>query len=406
MENEPSEEETRTSRLLLTDAIYECRILIVEDSATSRDNISEVLSNAGYTNLDFACDGVEAIAKVSTMKPDLMILDIVMPRLDGYKVCTWIRAKPDLQAMPILVQTSLNKPEQRVGVFECGATDMVSKPINDAELLARVKIHLENKMLLGGLQSFHERVESELAMARDMQSAILPTPEFTHRIEENYNIKINSHFEPSSELGGDFWGITDLGSGKVAVFMVDFSGHGVTAALNTFRLHTLIQGHLQNLQNPAAYLASLNAKVCPLLPTAQYATMLYGVIDTAQDVFTYATAASPSPIFGNDKAPAITTGDGTGFFLGSFPKSEYENREVPFPEGSFLIIHSDALTEAPCRGAELGIEVEGLVKLLEGELAKGNSETLLRDTLVEFYRTAILPLPDDLTALSAYRKRT
>ena len=82
MENEPSEEETRTSRLLLTDAIYECRILIVEDSATSRDNISEVLSNAGYTNLDFACDGVEAIAKVSTMKPDLMILDIVMPRLN------------------------------------------------------------------------------------------------------------------------------------------------------------------------------------------------------------------------------------------------------------------------------------------------------------------------------------
>ena len=192
------------SEALLTDEIYDCRILIVEDSPTSRDNIAAVLTNAGYTNLEFACDGVEALEKVSTEKPDLMILDIVMPRLDGYKVCIWIRAKPEYQSLPILVQTALNQPEQRVSVFEVGATDMVSKPINEAELLARVKIHLENRLLLGGLRSYHERVESELNMAREMQSAILPSTEFTDKVEENYHLKISSHFEPSSELGGDF----------------------------------------------------------------------------------------------------------------------------------------------------------------------------------------------------------
>ena len=401
--DKPAEKEAGSNDLL-SEAVHKCHILVVEDSASSRENIENILTTAGYNNLEFACDGVEAIEKVSRNKPDLMILDIVMPRLDGFKVCNWIRSKPNLQSLPILVQTALNEPEQRVSVFTVGATDMVSKPINAAELLARVKIQLENMLLLSDLRSFHERVESELTMARDMQSAILPSLEFTERIEQKYDIKISSHFEPSSELGGDFWGITDLGAGKVAVFIVDFSGHGVTAALNTFRLHTLIQGHLQNLQDPAAYLASLNAKVCPLLATQQYATMLYGVIDTDRDLFTYATAASPSPLFGNDQSKSITSGDGTGFFLGSFPKSEYENREVPFPKGSFLMIHSDALVEAPCEDKPYGIEEAGLISMMEKQLEKGNHTTLLRDTLVDFYGTASFPLPDDLTALFAYRK--
>ena len=399
---------TSVSEVLLTEAIYECHIMVVEDSQTSRDNIESILRGAGYQNLSFACDGVEAISKVSgmTFDLDLMILDIVMPRLDGFKVCGWMRSKPEFQSLPILVQTALNEPEQRVSVFGVGATDMVSKPINEAELLARVKIHLENKLLVGGLKSFHERVESELDMARHMQSAILPSPEFTNRIEKHHNLTISSHFEPSSELGGDFWGITDLSDGKVAVFMVDFSGHGVTAALNTFRLHALIQSHTQDVEDPAAYMKSLNAKVCPLLPTHQYATMLYGIIDTEQDVFTYAAAASPAPIFGHDRSPTISSGDGSGFFLGSFPDSEYENRSVPFAPGSFLMIHSDALTEAPCENAPFGIEESGVIELLEQHLANGKSDTLLRDLLIDFYSVATLPLPDDLTALFAYRGKT
>ncbi|MBT6432676.1 MAG: response regulator [Deltaproteobacteria bacterium] len=173
MKTKTSQSNEADSGNLLSPAVHNCKILVVEDSASSRDNIEKILRDAGYQNLEFACDGVEAIEKVSRNEPDLMILDIVMPRLDGFKVCNWIRSQPNLQSLPILVQTALNEPEQRVSVFTVGATDMVSKPVNAAELLARVKIHLENMLLLSNLQSFHERVESELTMARDMQSAIL-----------------------------------------------------------------------------------------------------------------------------------------------------------------------------------------------------------------------------------------
>ena len=81
-----------------------------------------------------------------------------------------------------------------------------------------------------------------------------------------------------------------------AILMVDFSGHGINAALNTFRLHALLDSEKEFGGDPASFLERLNMRLAPLLPPGQYATMFYGIMDLSRDLLVYASAATPSPL--------------------------------------------------------------------------------------------------------------
>ena len=382
--------------------VTDCRLLIVEDTLLSREMIGAYLRSDGFKNIEFAVDGVEALEKIDSFQPDLMVLDIVMPRMDGFEVCKKIRARSDLDYLPILVQTALDEPEERVKVFAVGATDLVTKPINKNELLARVHIHLENQILLTDLRDYHARTQTELNMARDMQGQLLPQPDSFPDIQSRRGIQIESHFETSSELGGDFWGLHEIDETRMSVFITDFSGHGVTAALNTFRLHTLIQQQLRDHEDPAEYMMALNRKLSPLLPVGQYATMLYGVIDTAQDKFTFATAATTAPIIGNNDPHQVKFLDGSGIPLGVIDDATYENREIDFPPGTFLFLYSDALTETVDE-QDNALFDEGLERLVKISLAQAEPSKVLDRILSRFFSRVKRPLPDDLTAVLVNR---
>ena len=382
--------------------VTDCRLLIVEDTLLSREIIGAYLRSDGFKNIEFAVDGIEALEKIDSFQPDLMVLDIVMPRMDGFGVCREIRSRPDLDHLPILVQTALDEPEERVKVFTVGATDLVTKPINKNELLARVRIHLENQIFLTDLRDYHDRTQTELNMARDMQGQLLPRPDSFPGIRSRHGLQIGSHFETSSELGGDFWGLHEIDDTRMSVFITDFSGHGVTAALNTFRLHTLIQQQLRDHEDPGEYMMALNRKLAPLLPVGQYATMLYGVIDTKRDKFTFATAATTAPIVGNDDPHQVKFLDGSGIPLGIIDDAVYENREIDFPPGTFLFLYSDALTETMDEQGNALFD-EGLERLVKIALAQTGRNNILDRILSRFFARVKRPLPDDLTAVLVNR---
>ena len=270
---------------------------------------------------------------------------------------------------------------------------------SEARLIAQ---HDALKQLTEDLETYSKRIANELNMARETQAVLLPDMTTLRAISDLHGLHVDSRFKPSSELGGDFWGLKSVDEHRVAIMMVDFSGHGINAALNTFRLHALLASEKYLEHNPAAYLNSMNARLSPLLPAGQYATMFYGVIDHARDLLTYASAATPSPlVFPPDRDKPLI-GSGEGFPLGMFDDSRYENREMPFPLGASLLLYSDAVTEGKTRrGERLG--ETGLIDMTSKCLRTTQRETLVMALTGELDEILNQPLADDLTIVCATR---
>jgi sigma-B regulation protein RsbU (phosphoserine phosphatase) len=378
----------------------QCRILIVDDQEPNRRLLGSLVETLGIERIEFAVDGLDGLAKLESFKPDLVLLDIMMPNMDGFAMCRELRARPEWRDLPVLVNTALSEPGERVECFRAGATDMVTKPINGPEVLARVSIHLERRLLIRDLSAYHERVAQELALAARMQTEILPGPKRLAELGGPRGLAIESHYAPSSELGGDYWEMLDLGPDRLGILLVDFSGHGVGAALNAFRLHALVGQNLPGRDSsPAAWLKSLNGALKGLLAPGQYATALFLVLDTAADRMVYASAAAPAPLLVEPGGEARLL-DPSGFFLGILADVAYEDRELAFPPGARLLLYSDALTESPdAQDRPLG--EEGLMDFVLADL-KTPAPAL--PALVERIAARFPPpLPDDLTLVRIER---
>lgn len=375
------------------------RVLLVDDNRVNRNLLAAYLEQAGIRHVEQAQDGEEGLAKLESFRPDLVLLDLMMPRVDGFEMCRRLRADPRWASLPVLVQSNLNRAEDRASAFAAGATDYVSKPLNAVELLARVRIHLRKLALLNSLEQFRRRAASELELARGMQQRLMPPPERLAEIERTHRIGIAAHFAPSSELGGDFWGLQRLSDGQLSVHLVDFSGHGVGAALNTFRLHAICQQLAAVAPgagfDPAVRLAQINRRLCPLLPCGQFATMLIGVIDPAAGLFRYASAGSTRPMVWGPGDRQPVSGDSAGLPLGLLAEADYEVRTLPLPPGGRLFLYSDAAVEVPVGSGVL--DDDGLARLVADRLEITDVRTFLDAVLADLRSCG--PIEDDLTAL-------
>jgi two-component system cell cycle response regulator len=109
-----------------------------DDEAAGRDTLRALLAAEGY-NLAFAGNGMEALVKAAELTPDLILLDVMMPDMDGFEVCRCLRAAPPLAEVPVIMVTALDDSDSRLRGIEAGADDFVSKPFDISELRARVR---------------------------------------------------------------------------------------------------------------------------------------------------------------------------------------------------------------------------------------------------------------------------
>ncbi len=126
-------------------------ILIIEDDPISRNILSNIFENEGYT-VSVGSDGVEGLEKILGEAPDLVILDVVLPRLSGFEVCRSVRKNRSVSSIPILIITSLDRKENIIKGLKSGANDYIPKPFNPAEVLARARVNLEQKFFLDKLK--------------------------------------------------------------------------------------------------------------------------------------------------------------------------------------------------------------------------------------------------------------
>lgn len=336
---------TRQSIGLRNAAFYDSRILVVDDAALNRELIISYLENAGFKNLEVAKDGKDALKKIESFFPDMMILDLIMPEMDGVQVIKSLRNTPKTKHLPIIVQTALSEPEQRIEAWQSGASDVITKPVHRLELLSRIKVQLENALLLRELEGYHALAQKDIDQAFEVQKSLLPSPESIAELERRHHIRIDSLFVPSRFLSGDIWGLLDIGPSQLAVWICDFSGKGIRAALHTFRLHTLVQEFRHCADDPGEIIDALNSRLIDAMPSGQFSTFLLGVIDFQASLFTYTSASATHPLIYFPAEKKFQVGDGTGVPLGVVEDQGYPLRTMAFPKGASLVLYSDLLWE-------------------------------------------------------------
>jgi sigma-B regulation protein RsbU (phosphoserine phosphatase) len=396
----PSSEEPHGAAVALERAIRASKILIVDDQKMIRELLKIYLTTGGYEDLIFAADGDEALDAIAAEDPDLVILDLQMPRMNGLDVCKALRADPQYAMLPVLVQTAADSAEDRAEIFRSGATDMVGKPINDAELLARVGIHLQNRHMLGQLSQYRETMERDLQLARDMQHRIMPDPRSLEKMHDKYDIEIKSHFQTCDALGGDMWNVWPIDEGRIGFHVIDFTGHGVVASLNTFRFQSLVEATGFDPDHQVEYLEKINRNLHSMLPSGQFATAIWGYIYLRNEVIRYMAAAGPKPLLISPDHPDGTWLPSEGRPLGMTSDSNYEEHEVAFPSVSSLFLYSDALTETPDMINPVYDE-DRMQAALTGKIdAEGHPFDVI---LADFFDCAREPLNDDLTMIMLTR---
>lgn len=395
----PPEADTLSRGLISAEHRKNAHILIVDDLDYSRHIIKTILLSAGFEHIHEAANGKEALSLVEKHPPSLIITDVMMPYVDGLELCDAIRRKPDMVYVPIIVQTALLDIEERIKAFEHGADDLIGQPIHNKELIARVEMHLQRYFSIQQLREYRVRVEDEIELARQMHLSLLPTKEDLAACQEEQQIYVTQFFDPSSELGGDLWGIKPLSPTRLGFFICDFTGHGVGAAINTFRLQAAMPSLEATYHQPDQFLNALNDALYPLLSINQFATFFYGIIDRESGTLIYSAAGSPKPIHYDSTANRWEQVDSSGVPLGVIANNRYELRQIPFLPNDTILVYSDALIECIAQSGSHLTEAEIGALLLQhaGNPPEKMHKDLIRSLLGQLGLLSGNHCPDDLT---------
>ena len=385
------------------DSVRDARILIADDEPLSRKLLAGILQKQNFTNLKFAEGGRETLDLMHSFRPDLVLLDMQMPDLDGLDVCRAVRLLNEFVDVPILVQTATVNRREMGALFRAGASDFLSKPINPSELVARVVVHLERQNSLRELREYRERISTELDEARRMQAELLPSRAAQHAAAEAAGLRIGSYSRSSSEIGGDLWGLLPIDQSRFGIFLADFTGHGVTAALNTFRLHALIHEYRSLHADPAGLLSMLNERLVRLLPSGQFATFLYVIIDHAAGEVRFATAGAPPPILTADSRGSSNLFEASGMPLGIVRGMVYEEHVHEFAKDARLLLFSDGLPEFSDGSGER-IGEPGLVAEMEGSPRSLPPPELIASICRAAGIRENIAMPDDTTIICIDRR--
>ncbi|MGD9639091.1 MAG: SpoIIE family protein phosphatase [Alphaproteobacteria bacterium] len=374
--------------------IYKSKILVVDDDQNTRFLIKDILKKSGFKNILKARSGLDGIKLAIYFKPDLIILDLDMKPLNGFDTLRHIKNIEFLKNIPVLIQTGFGSKNVTETVFKEGASDYISKPINNKELISRCKIHLQNRLLIKTLGYKLSNIEADISTASRMQQALLPMNSVIADIENQVNFNIFHHFEPSAFLGGDLWDIIPLSKNKFAIYLVDFAGHGVSGSLNTFRLKSILNQISLKHSKPSEVLNHINKDLSEQLSLGNFATFIYAVFDKDKETLTYASAGSPSAFIGIKEETGYNFKflEHKEFPLGIKKKHKYSDHEIDFPKGSFWLAYSDALYESSTID-DTFIEKCDFFSAFE-TMPPIDAVNKLKDCLAR-------PVPDDLTVILA-----
>jgi sigma-B regulation protein RsbU (phosphoserine phosphatase) len=335
-------------------------ILIVDDTPANLQVLSGMLKDRGY-KVRPVPSGKLGLLAARRDPPDLILLDINMPEMNGYEVCEHLKADEGLQGIPVIFISALTEQLDKVKAFATGGVDYITKPFQMEELQARVETHLKIRRLQVELEAANTRLaEANGRMSRDLRAAAKIQETFLPRQAPRVpGADFAWAYRPCDELAGDGLNVVPLGGGEVGLYVLDVSGHGVASALLSVTLSRLLSppsdpssilvrggdgGGRSDVTPPAEVAARLNRLFSFDPATEQFATMVYGVLNAVTGEFRYVSAGHPGPVHLPSGADPVIL-ESQGYPIG-LAADAYEERSAHLGAGDRLYLYSDGVPEA------------------------------------------------------------
>jgi len=360
------------------------RIVVIEDDPAILRGLADNLRIQRYDVLT-AADGEDGYRLVRDSQPDLVILDLMLPGLNGYDICREIRRHG--MATPILMLTAQNQENDRVQGFEAGADDYVTKPFSIRELLGRVQAILRRSEGRADIAN-----QKELDEARRVQQRLMPTD-----IPQVRGLQIAGSWIPARIAGGDYFDVLKLDDDTVAVCVADVSGKGMPAAMLMSNLQAAVKTCASEGLRPSELCRRVNRVMCENIAGQGFISFFYAVISTSTKLLTYCNAGHNPPILAQRGGKPLRLECGGGVF-GVIPDWQYDEQQLRLAAGDRLLLYTDGITECrSVRGEEFGAE-----RLAEVVVKSHNSGAgPLTDTVIAVAREFNNgKFEDDLTVLA------
>jgi sigma-B regulation protein RsbU (phosphoserine phosphatase) len=330
------------------------KVLIVDDTLLNRRILQELLRRDGIETV-CAENGAQALEMVVHTRPDLVLLDVMMPELDGFEVCRRLKEDCDSAKVPIVFLSALGEVDDRVRGLSLGAEDYITKPFENAEVLARVRAQLRLRALSRELEERNRELlqkqlhlEEDLRAAADIQRALIP-----RRRDSIPSLRLDWLFEPCTEVGGDIFSAERLDETHAALYLLDVNGHGVPPAMMSMMVAQCLaagsetvarrtKGSPVEVAGPAEVLASLDREF-PLGRFDRYFTISYLVLDLVTGRLRFSSAGHPSPILVRAGGDVISLDEG-GTIVG-LGDGTYEEGQLHLAAGDRVYLYSDGITE-------------------------------------------------------------
>jgi sigma-B regulation protein RsbU (phosphoserine phosphatase) len=319
--------------------LADCRVLLVDDAKANLDILVEGLKSDH--KLSLALNGEMALQIAARTPPDLVLLDIMMPGLDGYEVCRRLRQMPETAEVPIMFLSSLEEVQNKTRGFEAGANDYLTKPFEMLEVKARVRSLLKAKAYSDAVK---EQLAGELRVAREIQMGMLPR-DFAG-VEQAYGVEFGAVLEPAREVGGDLYGVCAAAPDRLVVFLGDVSGKGIPASMFMVRAISLARLLAREIAEPERILARLNEELAADNPSGMFVTFLCAVFHPGAGRLTLANAGHCRPVVLRRGEPPGWVAKQLGTALGFEPGLTFERTELMLRAGDALVFYTDGVSEA------------------------------------------------------------
>jgi serine phosphatase RsbU (regulator of sigma subunit) len=322
-------------------------ILIVDDNPANVEILQMRLMANNY-DIITATDGQLGLAMAREKHPDLILLDIMMPKLDGLEVCRRLKGDSSLPFMPIILVTAKSDSKDVVAGLEAGGDEYLTKPVDHAALVARVKSMLRIKLLHDTVLEQSSQLKIQLKTATKIQSLFWPEiPE----LDAGGHIWAVS--VPAAYVGGDLYDVIPMHDGSLLAYVADVSDKGVPAALIMAALSTIIRSEAQIQVEVNKLLESINNRLYNLISEE-------GFFATIALVRYWPVNGKMQLAVGGHLQPLWIVDDGIGnlpqlkgISLGVMPNAPFEKQEIMLSPGESILLFTDGIIEAENENKEL-----------------------------------------------------
>jgi sigma-B regulation protein RsbU (phosphoserine phosphatase) len=319
--------------------LSECRVLIVDDVRANVDVLVQALKDE--YKLSVALDGQQALDAVARSRPDIVLLDSVMPGVDGYEVCRRLRADESTRELPIMFLSSLEDVKNKAQGFEVGANDYLTKPFEVLEVKARVRSLLKAKAYADAVKAAAER---DLRIAREIQMGLLPAS--IGAATQGTGLEASAILEPARQVGGDLYEVLKLAPDRVMVAVGDVSGKGIPAALFMAVVMTLLRSLARQGHPPAEILRLLNDELLTQNPRGMFVTLQLLLFDLSSGHVTCASGGHHGAVHVAPGQPPRIVFTSSGRVLGLLPGCDPATETIQLSPGETLVLFTDGVSEA------------------------------------------------------------